>query len=93
MQLNRVTCCTLNWRLGLAHGEREKMAAASRCVREVTVFSSNQRPRLVDFTIGTTASSTKIRDEETLKCNIGGGYVYKDGFQAYSVSANRFIYW
>ena len=68
------------------------MDAMDKCVREVTVFSSNQRPRLIDFSIGI-QSSTKIRDEETLKCNTGGGYVYNGSSQAHSVTSNRFIYW
>ncbi|KAK3748185.1 hypothetical protein QZH41_012989 [Actinostola sp. cb2023] len=68
------------------------MAASLRCVREVTVFSSNQRSPLVDFSIGT-KPTTKIRDEETVKCNIGGGYGYRDSYQTYSVTSNRFIHW
>ena len=81
--------------LGLeAHGGRLtfKMADQVKCVREVTVFSANPRPRIFDFTIGASVPTT-IPDEETLKFNIGGGYGYKDSSRAYSSTCNRLIYW
>lgn len=76
----------------MAGGLTFKMADQVKSVREVTVFSDNPRPRIFDFTIGASAP-TIIRDEETLKFNIGGGYGYKGSSRAYSSICNRFIYW
>ena len=66
--------------------------ADGRSFREVIVHSLQKQGKLVDFTIGSTLTST-VKDEEHGQPHVGGGYAYRESGNLDSLTRNRFIFW
>ena len=72
-------------------GEGNKMADG-RSYREVSVHSHDKQGKIIDFTIGSTLTTT-VKDEEFAKPQVGGGYAYRESGNLESLTRNRFIFW
>ena len=66
--------------------------ADGRNYREVVLHSDQKQGKTVDFTIGSTLTTT-VKDEEYAKSHMGGGYAYRESGNMDSVTRNRFILW
>ena len=60
--------------------------------REVVLHREANQARVIDFTIGSTLT-TSFKDEEYAKPHMGGGYTYRDSGSLDAVTRNRFIFW
>ncbi|XP_068751589.1 nuclear pore complex protein Nup160-like isoform X2 [Montipora capricornis] len=66
--------------------------ADGRSYREVSVHSHEKQGKIIDFTIGSTLTTT-VKDEEFAKPQVGGGYAYRESGNLESLTRNRFIFW
>lgn len=67
--------------------------AAGRNFREVSLNSGQKEGIVINFTIGSTTTTTTVKDGDYAKPHAGGGYAYRESGNVDSVSRNRFIFW
>lgn len=60
--------------------------------REVIANSYQKQGKIIDFTIGSTLTTT-VKDEESTRPHLGGGFAYRECGNMDAVTRNRFIFW